>query len=277
MDIYPAGQLGSEASMLEQVCDGTIQGFRGGQLEIVPKMLVFSLPFLCEDRTQAERLVNSEFAREISMDSLKSGAAILGIGDAGGFRQFSNSVRMIRGPEDLRGLKMRSNGMDTINKTLEALGAEVMTVPYNDLYMALKAGTIDGQENPWVNSSGMRFYEVQKYFTEVNYQFHPEPFYVNTRWYESLPREYQEILEECTQEMMKENNRLIDENEVQAMENIRANAEIYTLSSEERQVFVEAAQVVYEEYMENGLLTRDELARMKRIIRGEEEREYPYR
>ena len=203
VDIYPAGQLGSEASMLEQVCDGTIQGFRGGQLEIVPRMLVFSLPFLCEDRTQAERLVNSEFAREISMDSLKSGATILGIGDAGGFRQFSNSVRMIRRPEDLKGLKMRSNGMDTINKTLEALGAEVMIVPYNDLYMALKSGAIDGQENPWVNSSGMRFYEVQKYFTEVNYQFHPEPFYVNTRWYESLPPEYQEILAECTEEMMK--------------------------------------------------------------------------
>ena len=29
--------------------------------------------------------------------------------------------------------------------------------------------------------------------------------------------------------------------------------------------------------MENGLLTRDELARMKRIIRGEEEQDYPYR
>ena len=95
-------------------------------------------------------------------------------------------------------------------------------------------------------------------------------FRSNTRWYESLPREYQEILEECTQEMMKENNRLIDENEVQAMENIRANAEIYTLSREERQAFVEATQVVYEEYMDNGLLTMDDLARMKRIIRGEE-------
>ena len=70
--------------------------------------------------------------------------------------------------------------------------------------------------------------------------------------------------------MMKENNRLIDENEVQAMENIRANAEIYTLSREERQAFVGATQVVYEEYMDNGLLTMDDLARMKRIIRGEE-------
>ena len=54
------------------------------------------------------------------------------------------------------------------------------------------------------------------------------------------------------------------------MENIRANAEIYTLSREERQAFVEATQVVYEEYMDNGLLTMDDLARMKRIIRGEE-------
>ena len=34
--------------------------------------------------------------------------------------------------------------------------------------------------------------------------------------------------------------------------------------------FVEATQVVYEEYMDNGLLTMDDLARMKRIIRGEE-------
>ena len=68
----------------------------------------------------------------------------------------------------------------------------------------------------------------------------------------------------------EENSRLIDENQVQAMENIRANAEIHTLSREERQAFVEATQTVYQEYMDSGLLTMDELARMKRFIRGEE-------
>jgi C4-dicarboxylate-binding protein DctP len=34
--------------MLEQVCSGVIQGFRGGQFDFLPKLLVFSLPFLCE-------------------------------------------------------------------------------------------------------------------------------------------------------------------------------------------------------------------------------------
>ena len=46
--------------------------------------------------------------------------------------------------------------------------------------MGLKTGVADGQENPWVNVEGMKFYEVQKYFTEVNYQFHPDPFYVKS-------------------------------------------------------------------------------------------------
>lgn len=45
---------GQQASMLERVCDGTIQGVSWGQLEIVPKMLVFSLPF-CGQQQNARR------------------------------------------------------------------------------------------------------------------------------------------------------------------------------------------------------------------------------
>ncbi len=78
---------------------------------------------------------------------------------------------------------MRTNGMKTIDMTFQAMGATTTTIPYSDLYMGLKTGVADGQENPWVNVEGMKFYEVQKYFTEVNYQFHPDPFYVNAAWW----------------------------------------------------------------------------------------------
>ena len=156
VDIYPAGQLGSEASMLEQVCDGTIQGFRGGQLEIVPRMLVFSLPFLCEDRTR-QNGVKLRICQGNKHGFPEKRSHHIGNRRCGRipavFQQRADDPQA-GGSERL---KMRSNGMDTINKTLEALGAEVMIVPYNDLYMALKSGAIDGQENPWVNSSGMRF------------------------------------------------------------------------------------------------------------------------
>lgn len=47
---------------------------------------------------------------------------------------------------------MRTNGMKTIDMTFQAMGATTTTIPYSDLYMGLKTGVADGQENPWVNA-----------------------------------------------------------------------------------------------------------------------------
>jgi C4-dicarboxylate-binding protein DctP len=268
VELYPAGQLGTEKEMLEQVCSGVIQGMRGGQMDFVPKLLVFTLPFLCETSEQVTRLMNSEFAKEICESSKKDGALILGLGDAGGFRQYSNNVRPIHTPADLKGLKMRSNGMDTIDKTFKALGASVVSVPYSDLYMALKTGVSDGQENPWVNIEGMKFYEVQKYFTVLNYQFHPDPFYVNLDWYESLPSEYQVILADATKDMMGVNNQAVVDNQAKARSIVEANCEIYTPTSAELQKFKDATEVVYQQYIDAGILTKAELTKMRATVKG---------
>ncbi|MGD1822239.1 MAG: TRAP transporter substrate-binding protein [Pleomorphochaeta sp.] len=268
VELYPAGQLGTEKEMLEQVCSGVIQGMRGGQMDFVPKLLVFTLPFLCEDSEQVTRLMNSELAKDICSSSKDDGALILGLGDAGGFRQYSNNVRPIHTPEDLNGLKMRSNGMDTIDKTFKALGASVVSVPYSDLYMALKTGVADGQENPWVNVEGMKFYEVQKYFTVLNYQFHPDPFYVNLDWYNSLPSDLQEVLAQATKEMMEVNNQAIADNQAQARSVVEANCEIYTPTKAELQAFKDATEVVYQQYIDEGILTQSELDQMRAIVAG---------
>jgi C4-dicarboxylate-binding protein DctP len=268
VELYPAGQLGTEKEMLEQVCSGVIQGMRGGQMDFVPKLLVFSLPFLCDSSEQVTHLMNSEFAKDICESSKNDGALILGLGDAGGFRQYSNNVRPIHTPADLKGLKMRSNGMDTIDRTFNALGASVVSVPYSDLYMALKTGVADGEENPWVNIESMKFYEVQKYFTVLNYQFHPDPFYVNLDWFEGLPAEYQTILSDATKDMMAVNNQAIVDNQAKSRSIIEANCEIYTPTAAELQLFKDATEVVYQQYIDNGILTEAELTEMRTIIKG---------
>ncbi|MDR1932885.1 MAG: TRAP transporter substrate-binding protein [Spirochaetales bacterium] len=268
VEIFPAGQLGTEKEMLEQTCSGVIQGFRGGQFDFLPKLLIFSLPFLCENAEEINRLMNSDFAKEVCKDSQKDGAIILGLGDAGGFRQFSNNKRPLKKPADLVGLKMRTNGMDTIDRTFKALGASTISIPYNDLYMGLKTGVADGQENPWVNVEGMKFYEVQKYFTAINYQFHPDPFYVNLAWYDSLSLDYKKIIQDVTTESMIVNNKAIADNQQAALDVIKANAEVYMLSPEERDAFKKAVEVVYDQYLENGMLTKAELDTMRGIVAG---------
>lgn len=266
--VFGNGQLGTEKEMLEQVVAGTVQGMRGGQFDFSPRLLMFTLPFLTQTRAEVTALLQSDLAKKVCEEAeAETGTVIINLCDAGGYRQFSNNDHQIKTPADLQGLKMRTNGMTTIDKTFIALGATTTTIPYADLYMGLKTGVADGQENPWVNVEGMKFYEVQKYFTEVNYQFHPDPFYVNAAWWNGLPEEYKTIITECATDMGNYNDQLIDENSEKAKQTIiDSGSEVYTPTEEELLQFKDAMQVVYDQCIDEGILTEDELKEMQDIV-----------
>lgn len=274
VDVFGNGQLGTEKEMLEQVVAGVTQGMRGGQYDFSPRLLMFTLPFLANNRAEVTALLQSDLAKKVSAEAADTtGTVIINLCDAGGFRQFSNNTRPLTKPEDLKGLKMRTNGMKTIDLTFQAMGANTVSVPYADLYMGLKTAIADGQENPWVNVEGMKFYEVQKYFTEVNYQFHPDPFYVNAEWWNSLPAEFQAILSECATAMGEYNDQLIDQNSDAAKQVvIDAGCEVYVPTAEELAAFQAACQPVYSQVVEEGICTQAELDEMLAIVaavRGE--------
>ena len=268
VQVFGNGQLGTEKEMLEQVIIGTLQGMRGGQFDFTPRLLMFTLPFLAQTREQVTALLHSDLAVRLSEEAGKeNGVVIINLCDAGGFRQFSNNKHPITKPEDFKGLKMRTAGMTTIDKTLTAFGATITPVPYSDLYMALRTGVADGQENPWTNVSSMKFYEVQKYFTEVNYQFHPDPFYVNEAWWNSLPEEFQTIIRECASEMGTYNDQLVDELQSSARQTVvDAGGDIYVPAAEELQAFKDAVSGVYQQCIDEGILTAEELAELQAIV-----------
>ena len=130
-----------------------------------------------------------------------------------------------------------------------------------------------GNDNPGANVEGMKFYEVQKYFTEVNYQFHPDPFYVNAEWWNSLPAEFQAILTECATAMGEYNDQLIDQNSDAAKQVVvDAGCEVYVPTAEELAAFQAACQPVYTQVVEEGICTQAELDEMLAIVaavRGE--------
>ena len=268
VQVFGNGQLGTEKEMLEQVVQGVTQGMRGGQFDFSPRLLMFTLPFLANNREEVTALLHSDLAKKVCAEAEETtGTVIINLCDAGGFRQFSNSKHAIKTPADLVGLKMRTNGMKTIDLTFKALGATTTSIPYADLYMGLKTAIADGQENPWVNVEGMKFYEVQKYFTQVNYQFHPDPFYVNAEWWNSLPEEFRAILSECATEMGEYNDQLIDQNSDAAKQVvIDAGCEVYIPTAEELAAFQEACQPVYEQVVTEGICTQEELDEMLAIV-----------
>ena len=108
----------------------------------------------------------------------------------------------IKTVEDLKGLKMRTPPIDVTIRTFKALGANPQQVAYTETYMALKTGVVDGQENPFSNAVDMKFYEAQKYLSVVNWQVHPDPFFVNLGWYKSLPDDLKAVFDAVAEATM---------------------------------------------------------------------------
>jgi tripartite ATP-independent transporter DctP family solute receptor len=268
VNIYPAGQLGDEAAMLDATKLGALQGTRSGLFERVsPRLLVYTMPFLFDSLDGIEKVTMGPIGDRIASAAEAGGLIILTTGDAGGFRQFTNDVRPLIRPGDFVGLKMRTAGVKTIVKTLEAFGSTPVVVPYGDTYAALKSGVADGEENPFVNIEAMRFYEVQKYLTIMDYQFHPDPFVVNPAWFRSLSPEHQKILKECAIESMRYNNRLVKIMNAEALTALKNAMQVTELTTAQRQAFADKVRPVYDAMIAEGVTTHAELDEIRAVAK----------
>ena len=132
---------------------------------------------------------------------------------------------------------------------MEALGANPVSVPYVETYMALKTGVADGQENPFVNIESMKFDEVQKYITIVNYQVHPDPFYVSKPWFDTLAEEDKELLTKAAEDMMAISDKMMIDGNKEAFDKIKENLEVTELTEEEIAEFRKLVKPVYDYFI----------------------------
>jgi len=239
---------------------GTVQGSRGGLFERAnKKFLIYTLPFMFENIDQVLRVMNSDFGDKINEGARENGLYIPTTGVAGGFRNITNNVRPITNVKDVKGLKMRTPPIDMTIKTFGAIGANPQQVAYTETYMALKTGVVDGQENPFSNTVDMKFYEPQKYLSVVNWQVHPDPFYVNPDWYDSLPSDLQAIFDASAEAAIKYSNEIWLGSETEYFYTLKEHLEVNELTPEGRESFVRAVEPVWQGYVDDGFFTWDEI------------------
>ncbi|KGM98009.1 hypothetical protein Z968_01410 [Clostridium novyi A str. 4552] len=268
VEVFPSAQLGDEAAMIDATKLGSIQGERGGQFErLAPELLIYTLPFLFDKLENIEKVTMGPIGEKIGAATEKNGLITLTTGDGGGFRNITNNKRAIEKPEDMKGLKIRTPAIDTIIKTMEEFQANPVSIPYGDTYMALKTGVCDGEENPAVNIEAMKFYEVQKYITVLEYQWHPEPFEVNKKWYESLSPEYQKVLKECAIESMKLHDKMVAEDNKKALDKIKKYCKVTVLTPEQKKAFADKVKPVYKFYIDKGICTQKDIDEIKATVK----------
>jgi C4-dicarboxylate-binding protein DctP len=268
VELYAGGVLGKEPELMDMVKVGTLQGTRGALFERAnKKFLLYTLPFFFSSIDQTTKLIRSSFGDKLNQGATANGFYIPATGVAGGFRQFTNNVKPIATPDDMKGLKMRTPPIDSIIRTMTALGASAQQVPYGETYMALKTKVVDGQENPCSNIAEMKFYEVQKYFTEVNYQIHPDPFFVSLSWYESLPADLKAVFRDTAKAAITHSDTIWLASEVDYFKLLNQKMQGNPISPNNHALFVEKVKPVWQHYVKEGYFSQAEIDEALAIAR----------
>jgi len=260
VELYFSGVLGKEAEVLDMVKLGTVQGCRGGLFERAnKKYLMYTLPFLFENADKVVAVMRSDLGKKINEGAMANGFYIPATGVAGGMRNITNSKLPIATVGDLKGLKMRTPPIDVTIRTFKALGANPQQVAYTETYMALKTGVVDGQENPFSNAVDMKFYEAQKYLSVVNWQVHPDPFYVNPAWYKSLPDDLKAIFDAVSEATMIYSDTIWLNSEVGYYNILKDKLIVNHMDAKDRPGFVNGVKGVWQYYVDEGYFTWDEI------------------
>ena len=131
------------------------------------------------------------FASDVGKDFIKLARDQLGIEVIRpvyfGARQLNlKPTKKINTPADLAGIKLRMPPGEFWQFLGESIGANPTPVAFAELYTALQAGAVDGQDNPLVSAKTMKFYEVTSQFVLTNHVIGYDMLSVSKKSWESL-------------------------------------------------------------------------------------------
>src|SRR5688572_29739778 len=201
IDVFHSAQLGKEEDILEQIRAGANIGQNTDSARMgnyVPGIAVMNGPYFAETLEDVAKLRKAPTVVKWNQElATKFGFKVLSFNWVQGYRHFFTN-KPIRKPEDLKGLRIRTPPAPIWQESIRALGATPVAMAFGEMYPGLQQRAIDGVELVYNNIPGGRFYEVLKFANETKHIMLINFEVVSAKWFDGLPKEYQQILiEEC--------------------------------------------------------------------------------
>jgi len=168
VDLYIAGAIYTQEGELAAVREGTLDMayYSASWLaEFVPYLSMIGAVYTFSGFKHMDRVLNGEIGKRIFDDvAQKTGVRPLAAFYLG-TRQLNvvEKVGPVRTPEDMKGVKLRTPASPSWIALGKALGGNPTPMSFGEVYMGLKTGAIEGQDNPLPTDKNAKFYEVTKY------------------------------------------------------------------------------------------------------------------
>jgi len=223
---YPDGQLGKgERELLEALQQGSIDMYVGSTGPLggfSPSVQILDIPFLFRDYAHVDKVLDGPIGAELIADLDKVQMKGLAFWE-NGFRNLTNSKRVVRTPADAKGLKIRTMENPVHIQAWKAAGVNPTPMAWGEVYGALQQGVIDGQENPIAVILQMKVYEVQKFLALTQHVYSPAILIMSQKRWNQIPKEDQAIILKAAHEGAVYQRNLGRANEEQMIAELQKN------------------------------------------------------
>lgn len=248
VDVYPDAQLGGDRELIESCQAGNLAMVSlttAPMVNFIPELAVFDMPVALSDLDVAKKVLSGPFRDKIGEKYENAGFKLLMMAPDS-YRVMSSNIP-VKKIEDFNGIKIRTMENKYHMAFWKALGANPSPLAFSELYIALQQGLVDAQENPYATIIASKLYEQQKYIINTNHIMFLSTTVMNKDLYDSMPSEYQKIVDEVFAEA---DQYAFETGKQEADKSIKqlkdAGLEIIDLPQDVVQKMKEAAEPVYD-------------------------------
>lgn len=248
--IFPNGQLGSETENMEQLMAGVIAMTKvsaPGLATYNEAYHTFGLPYLFDDTEDFYHKMDSQQMRDFFLSTADDGFVTLTYYTSGA-RSFYTKDRAIRTPEDLHGLKIRVQDMQSQTDMLEALGGIPVAISYGDVYTSLQTGIIDGTENNETALTTGKHGEICKVFSKDEHAMIPDVMVMSAQIWNNISPEDQQIILEAAYESTDSHKIAWDAAIQEAVQEAQDTMGVTFVEDVDKEAFREATAGLVDEY-----------------------------
>jgi tripartite ATP-independent transporter DctP family solute receptor len=217
---YPGAQLGTEAQTMQKVQTGDIDFVflsTANASTAQPESGVFSIHFIFRDESHAIKVLGDPKVIAAMRDLYAAkitGAHMLGLGSQGLRHMYGK--KPIQNVGDLKGIKMRVQATVTEDNTFPAYGAQVVHMPFGEVYTALQTGVVDMAENGINNYLINKHYEPAPVLSLTEHEANNAALFISDKAWSSLTEEQKKWMQAAADEVSRNEPNVAFELEHQA-------------------------------------------------------------
>jgi TRAP-type C4-dicarboxylate transport system substrate-binding protein len=207
---YPQGQIATYKDGVELVVRGAYfisvedPSYIG---DYVPEFTALVGPMLYRDYDEFISLVKTPLVQGWIKKAETKGIKVLSMQYIFGFRNLITD-KVVKTPDDLKGVKLRTPGSKLFIETLNAMGATATPLPWGETFSAIQQGVVDGLEGSEFTNVGTKVYETgKKNVALTNHFLGVAGVYISTEVWSKIPLKYRTIVEN---EFITESNVMVN-------------------------------------------------------------------